>query len=105
PNWLCYGVMSSAVTIVSPATAEKLLLSAYALALPLSARWALGALGPEAATLAWLSLPLVGNQLLHFGFYNFCLSLAAYLLVVGWWLRHREAWSPGRAAALALLGL
>ncbi|MFL6200635.1 MAG: hypothetical protein ACJ76J_15780 [Thermoanaerobaculia bacterium] len=105
PNWFVFFLLADVLRFPSLPVAEKVLLSAYVILLPLSARYALQAVRPRSGFLAFLSFPFVYNFLLNMGFYNFCFSLPAFLLSVGFWLRHRGRLGIGRTAVLALLVL
>ena len=102
PNWFVFFLLSDALRFLSLPAAEKVLLSAYVILLPLSARYALR---PRARFLAFLSFPFTYNFLLNMGFYNFCFSLPAFLFSVGWWLRRRGRLGIAGTAVLALLVL
>ncbi|MEA2562560.1 MAG: hypothetical protein QOH06_4064 [Acidobacteriota bacterium] len=102
PNWFVFFLLSDVLRFLSLPVAEKVLLSAYVILLPLSARYALR---PRARFLAFLSFPFIYNFLLNMGFYNFCFSLPAFLFSVGFWLRHRGRLGIGHTAILALLVL
>ncbi len=94
PNWFVYWVLADVLRFVSEPVAEKILLSAYVILLPLSCRYALGGVArahPQAQDnrfLAVLALPFTFNFLLGMGFYNFSLSLVAFFVALGWWLRY-----------------
>jgi hypothetical protein len=103
PNGFVFFLMSKVLAFVSVPVAEKLLLTAYVLLLPLSARYALRAIDPRSVFLSVLAFPFVYNFLFHMGFFNFCFSLPAFLLTLGWWLRRPEGMGPLRIAGLALL--
>ena len=105
PNWFVFFLLADVLRFLSLPMAEKVLLSAYVILLPLSARYALRAVRPGAGFLAFLSFPFVYNLLLNLGFYNFCFSLAAFLFSLGFWLRHRGRLGIGRTTILALLVL
>jgi hypothetical protein len=100
PNWFSHAVLALLMLVVEPRTAEKLLLSGYVILFASAARYLAGSVDPERRWLGWLALPLVYNQLLQTGFYNFGFSLAFYLFAVGFWWRHRS--SPGWRIALGL---
>jgi hypothetical protein len=91
PNWLGHGLMALLMFVVPPLVAEKLVVSAYALAL-LGGVWYLtGAVRPGASRwLALLAFPFVFNYTFQFGFYNFSLSVALFPWVLGLWWRHRD---------------
>ena len=101
-NQLGFLLLQGLGTLFPLLVAEKVLLSLYAVGLPLATltavRWARGA--PYAAL---LSFPLVYTLPLYMGFYNFCLSLPLFVLCVG--LYHAYSLRPGwgRGAALSAL--
>jgi hypothetical protein len=101
PNWLGHGLLALAMFAAPPVVAEKLLLSAYVLLLLFAFWYLAGAAGPERRIHAFLGFPFVFNATLLLGFYNFCLSVALFMLVVGAWWRHwqrpdlRFAWRFG----------
>ena len=103
PNWFVFFLMSRVLSFVSVPMAEKILLTAYVLLLPLSVRYALTAIDRRAAFLSILSFPFTYNFLFQMGFFNFCFSLAAFFFTLGFWLKHQERMTPPRIAALALL--
>jgi hypothetical protein len=105
PNWFVFFLLADALRPFSLPVAEKILLSAYVILLPLSARYALRAVRPGAGFLAFLIFPFTYNYLLNMGFYNFCFSLAAFFFAVGFWLKQRGRLNPIRTAGLALLVL
>ncbi len=94
PNWFVYWVLADVLRFVSVPVAEKILLSAYVILLPLSCRYALGGVAPENRFLAVLALPFTFNFLLGMGFYNFSLSLVAFFVALGWWLRYLKEGDP-----------
>jgi len=105
PNWFGHLALAGLMFFVPPLIAEKLLLTGYALLLPLAARYAVRAVQPSAGFLAVLAFPFVWNSLLHRGFYNFCWSLPLFLFVVGWAAKNRAGFGPRQALVLALLAL
>lgn len=105
PNWFIYFVLADLLRPFPVPAAEKILLSAFVVLLPLSMRYAVRAVEPDNGFLAVLALPFTFNFLLSMGFYNFCFSLVAFLFALGWWLKHRERFGPFQAAVLAALAL
>ena len=103
PNWTTTVLYAGFLRIVSAVTAEKFVVSLYVLGLPLSARYLLTGRRAGAGWLGWLTLPLVYNDFLHRGFYNFLLGIVVMCLVVGYWLRHRSRPSPARLATFCAL--
>lgn len=105
PNWFVFTLLADVLGFLPLPLAEQVLLSAYVILLPLSARYALRSIRPQAGFLAVLVFPFTYNLLLNLGFYNFCFSLAAFLFSLGFWLRHGERLGVLRTLALALLVL
>jgi hypothetical protein len=105
PNWFVFFLLADVLRPFSLPMAEKILLSAYVVLLPLSARYALRAVRPGAGFLAFLIFPFTYNYLLNMGFYNFCFSLAAFFFALGFWLKSQGRLGPARTAGLALLVL
>ncbi len=102
PNWFIYLPLAASFDAMAPRYAEKLLLSLYALALPLTALYAVRRLGGASAA-AFLAFPFVYNYPLHMGFYDFCWSLPLFFLVLGWWWPRRAAPTMGGTVGLATL--
>lgn len=102
PNWFVFFLLGDVLRFLPLPAAEKVLLSAYVVLLPLSMRYALR---PRTRFLAFLSFPFLYNFLFNMGFYNFCFSLPAFLFSVGWWLRHRGRLGIRETGVLALLVL
>jgi hypothetical protein len=105
PNWLSHLVLAGLMLVFPPLVAEKVLLSAYLILLPLAVRYAARALRPDAGFLGILAMPFAYNVFLHKGFYNFCFSLVVFFVVLGYWLRHRGAFTPKRTVIFLLLVL
>lgn len=105
PNWFIFFVMGDALGFLPVPWAEKILLTAYVLLLPLSVRYALRAIDPRAGFLAVLVFPFTFTFFFHMGFFNFCFSVVAFFFAVGYWLRHGERMGILRTAGLALLVL
>jgi len=105
PNWITHLLLAGLMMVVQPLVAEKVLLSVYLVALPLSARYAIASLRPSAAPLSLLVFPLAYNYFLHMGFYNFVFCLPLFLVTLGYYLRHGHRLTPGRTAALSGLAL
>jgi len=103
PNLLGHLLLVALLEIARPTLAEKLMIGAFVLALPLSVRYALRALAPEAAWLAVLAFPFVYSWPLHMGFFNFCWGLPLFFVALGYWIRHRAAMRPRHVLVLAVL--
>jgi hypothetical protein len=103
PNGFIFFLMNRVLRLLTVPLAEKVLLTAYAVLLPVSVRYALRGIDRRSGFLAVLSFPFIYNYTLHMGFFNFCFSLPAFFFTVGYWLRHGERMTPLRTMALALL--
>lgn len=91
PNWFTNIALASLMGIVSPLTAEKIVISAYVLLLPLSVRYALAGISERVVYLSALSFPVIYNCIFHYGFYNFLFSIVMFFFALGYWLRYRDS--------------
>jgi hypothetical protein len=105
PNWFGHLVMAGLMVLMPPFVAEKLLLSGYVILLPISMRYVLRTIRPDAGFLAVLAFPFIYNFLLHMGFYNFSYSLVMFFCVVGYWLKHSEGFTRRDLIMLTMLSL
>ena len=103
PNWIAPHLLPILAQMFPVEVAEKILLSAYLILLPLSARYALGALRPRAAALAITVIPFVPNFYYYMGFLDFCLSMPFFFFTIGYWLKNRRRLGPRQAISLAAL--
>lgn len=103
PNLIGHVLLAGFLSLVKPVVAEKLLVSLYLVLFPLGLRYAASALGRRAGLLGYLAFPMCYSFLLGQGFYNFCLSLGVFLVVVGYWVRIRDRLGPWRGILLAVL--
>ncbi len=104
PYWGYYGAMWALGHLVPLELANRLLFTAYAVGTPLAAAYLLASFGRDRRWAA-LTVPLVFNTNLFFGFGTFLLSIPLFLLAVGVAERHLAAGraEPMRALALAAL--
>jgi hypothetical protein len=105
PNLLGHLVLVGLMYFLPMLVAEKVLLSGYVILLPISIRYALCAIRPDAGFLAVLAFPFIYNFLFHMGFYNFSYSLTMFFFVVGYWLKYREGFTPRKTVVLTILTL
>jgi hypothetical protein len=105
PNWFSQASLAALLTLLPPLWAERLLLTAYALSVPLSFRYALVAVRPAAAPVAWLSVPFVLNRYIHEGFYNRAFALVPFFLALGYYVRRRGVLALRPAGVLGLIVL
>ena len=100
-NMLFHALMLGLVRFgLSIALAHRLVLSGYALALPLAGLFCVRATAPASAPLALLLLPLVWSWFAIQGLYNYVLSLPPALVWLG--IVGRDGGRPRPAAAIAL---
>jgi hypothetical protein len=90
PNWTTQLLLVCLSYILPIMMAEKVLASFYLLGFAYSYRFFLKAFGPEIKWLAPVGLLILFNRCFLMGFYNYCLSLVSYWLIVGFCLRRRE---------------
>jgi hypothetical protein len=102
PNWTSQLLLAGLMFVVPPLVAEKLLVSAYVLALAGGLRYVAGALGQRTRPLSLAGLLFVFNRCLWLGFYNFLFSLVLCWWVLGYWLRRAQV-GISTALTLALL--
>lgn len=105
PNALGHFILALLMAFLPHLAAEKCLISAYVLLLPLSVRYAVMAVRPSSGWIALLVVPLSLNWIFHQGFYNFLISVAIFFFLLGYWLRRREAMNAKRTVILGFLGL
>jgi hypothetical protein len=105
PSWFGHLILAGLTAVLPLLAAEKVFVSAYVVLLAFGFRYAILAVRPDARWLAVLVFPFIHNRLLYLGFYAFCYSFAFFFIVVGYWMRHRDAFTIRRAAVLTVLFL
>lgn len=103
PNWLSHLTLAGLLRFVEPPLAEKLFLSAYVLCFGFGWRYLLRQINPESLFLSAVGLLFVWHKVLMMGFYNYAFSIALFFWISGFWLKHREAFTPTTLSALATL--
>lgn len=98
-------LMSGLMTVVSPASAESILQALCLLAPVVAGVFCIAAVDRRNAWLAVLLLPLSLNEMFFLGLYNFCLSTAAFLGIVGLHLRMAGRYGLVGAVAMSVLML
>ncbi len=93
PNWTSHASMMLLMYLVPPQMAEKILLTAYIVLMALSMLYLVNAVEAGRTRLAFIGFPFTYNYLLLMGFYNFSLSVALFMLSLGYWWKHFEAFS------------
>jgi hypothetical protein len=90
PNWLA-NMLEWAFLYVAPALiAEKLLLTVYVIAFPLSFFYLLDAVQPGRNLVGFISFLFIFNFLLMKGLFSFALAIPLFFLTLGYWWRHKE---------------
>lgn len=105
PNSTIYALLWGLIQLFPAPTAEKIFISGYWLLFAGSAFYALRAWGRRSGVFAFLLLPFALGYFLHWGFYNFILSQALFLLAAGYALRHLDDLRIRHILLLALLML
>ena len=103
PNLIGHLLLVALLCIFKPVIAEKLLVSLYIILFPLGARYVVQGIRRRAAPLAFLAFPMIYSYVFAQGFYNFCISVAVFFFVVGYWVRNRDRLALWRGLALAAL--
>jgi hypothetical protein len=105
PNLIGHLLLAGLMYVTPPVVAEKLVISLFIVLFPVAVRYAVASIRRRATPLAFLAFPMLYSYLLGQGFYNFCLSIAVFFFVVGYWIRNRDRLDLKRGVALAALGL
>jgi hypothetical protein len=105
PNWLDHLLLMALLPFLSGPLAERVVIAVYAVTFVFAFRYALRGVARDTQGLEFLALPLVFNMHVYWGFYNFCLSLAVFLVILGFLLRTDGDWTMLRTGILAALAL
>ena len=105
PTWLGHLVLAGLMYVVPIFIVEKTFLSGYIIFLPLSIRYALRGIRPDAGFLTFLMFPFIYNYPLHMGFYSFSYSLPVFFFLAGYWMRNLDQLTLRKTINLALLSL
>ena len=105
PNWSGHLILIALLRFLPGPVAERVLIAIYVIAFLPAFRYMLRGLTRDTQGLEFLALPLVYNMHLYWGFYNFCIALVVYLLLLGLFLRSDGAWSSVRMSAFAGLAM
>lgn len=90
PHSLHELLMLGLYTFVPLLTAEKLALSVYAVALPLSVFYFLHVVAPRWTFMGYLSFLAIHNFPFYRGYQDFCLSIPLFFIAFTFWYRHRD---------------
>lgn len=87
PNWTCSALLVVLSTIVPPLCAEKVLVALYVVGFLYSYRYFLNAVNADASFVVVAGVVTL-NRCFWLGFYNYCLSMALFFVVVGFVIRY-----------------
>jgi hypothetical protein len=102
PNWTVHLLLAGLLHVVPPLSAEKIVVSLYALGFAWAFRYLQTAFGRPGGPVSLGALLLVYPRCFWMGFYNYCLSLVLFLALVGFCVR-RSQWTSRDAAIVCLL--
>lgn len=91
PNWGGHFVLSSLLAVFSPSTASRLFIGLCLFLLPLSFRYLVRKINPEARFTAYLIFPFSYSFMLCMGFYNFIFGLIVLFTTLGILIRYRSS--------------
>jgi hypothetical protein len=104
PNWFTYAFLAALYSVFSPPIAEKILVTGYFIAFPLSFAYVSRVLTKHVSLFAIWGLVLADNYFIAMGFYNFCYSLVFFLLCFGYWMKWRERFGLRQLLTMCVLG-
>ncbi len=105
PNWLDHLALAALSTVLSPLIAEKFFLTGYIVGLVLAFAYALTCFNRSALFATALIFPFLFNHLFHMGFYSYSCSFIPYLVLLGYFYRHRSDLHRGHMAVFFLLAV
>jgi hypothetical protein len=105
PNFAVYPLLALFSDLTGSSTAEKLLVSLFAILLAMAGLYAVASVNRQAWLLSTFFLPMIFGYYIHIGFYNFVLSFIGFLFTFGYWLRNRQGLTWPRVLLLAAASL
>lgn len=103
PNWVSHASMMLLMYLMPPLIAEKVLLTGYIILMAVSMVYLLNAVEGGRTPLVFIGFPFIYNYPLLMGFYNFSLSVALLMFVIGYWWKHFDAFGMKNMVVLGLL--
>lgn len=103
PNLASHYLLVGLLRIFPPLTSERVLVSMFALGLPLAYRSFLQTLGDDFRLWSPFCFLFLFARVWFLGFYNYCFSVVLFFLVATFCIRHRESFGVIRAIQLFLL--
>jgi hypothetical protein len=83
PNWVSHALLACLLAWFTPATAERVVASAYFIGWAAAIRFYLRSTGAWTSSARVLGMIVAVNLPLMMGFYNFCVGVIGYLVVLG----------------------
>jgi hypothetical protein len=105
PNLTSHVLLACSLYLFPPAVGEKLLATLYVLAFACGYRYFVGSLAPGNSIVGLAGLLLVYNRSFLLGFYNYCLGIALFWVVLGFCIRRRQRFGARQATLLSALFL
>jgi hypothetical protein len=90
PNWLGHLLEWALLYVVPALIAEKILLTVYVIAFPLSFFFFLDAVQPGRNFSGFISFLFIYNFPLMKGFYSFALAIPLFFFILGYWWKNKE---------------
>ncbi len=103
PNWASHASLMLLMYLVPPLVAEKIFLTGYIVLMAISMLYLLNAVEGGRTPLVFIGFPFIYNYLFLMGFYNFSLSVALLVMVMGYWWKHFGTFSVKDMLVLGLL--
>ncbi len=88
PNWTSHALLALFMQLVTPLTAEKLLLTGYIMLMATALLYLTTSVQKNAKPLAFLGFPFIYNGIFVMGFYNYVLGIGLMLISIGYWWRN-----------------
>ena len=105
PNWFSSIILSFILVFFKPLIAEKLFITLLIIALPISFRFVIKTINPQAVFLSSFAFILSNSFFLIYGFYNFQWSLVFFCLFLGYYIRSYNTLSVKQSLVLCILCL
>ena len=103
PNWASSAIMMLLMYLVPPLIAEKILLTGYIILMAGSMLYLLNVAERGRTPLVFLGFPFIYYRLLLIGFYNYSLSVAMFILCLGYWWKHFDSFNVKNTIVLGFL--
>lgn len=105
PNWMGHILLSILNLVLSGNISERIIIGLYIASLPVSFRYFLLTLNPNAQWASYLCFPFIYSLLFYLGFYNFLLGLTALFFSLAFLIRHENVLTRKNLLIIGLLSL